>query len=997
MTFVVGTGDEIKHSELPALEQLVTMGYQYKSKTDLNKERKKTTEVLLYDRLREAIQRINPELDSDGVDDALNQIKEDSFPFTYPMMESNEKIRAKMVGLSQTGGLEPITVDQYDETGTIKKTVKLFDFENIQNNDFIVTNQFELQGFKNPIFPDIVLFVNGIPLVIIECKSPFRRNWLEDAVEKENFKKYRSAGNGYERLMFYNHVLIATCGMEARHGTISSDVNHFKNSRWSSAYPLTLPQVEEKFGRSREQEILIAGMLEHSHLLDLLKNYVIYQTISNKRVKIVAKHQQYRAVTKCTEKIKSADNRRGGVIWHTQGSGKSFTMQWVAKQAIQYGNLPLVIITDRRQLDKQIHTTFSEVGFPNPIKADKSSDLADFIKSPKGKTLMTTIQKFEEITDSTNEKIIVLVDEAHRSQYGTGAGAMDKAMPNGIYFGFSGTPIDKKDRSTYKVFGDLIDKYGFEESKADGATIPIKYVGRLPNLFVEGDESIDDLFDRIIGTEPDMTLELKEQLKREYVTKAKIAESPQRIKKIALDIVEHFTNNVLENGYKAMIVASSREAAVLYKQELDLLKAPSSKIIMDQKLGEVGKDEKSWDKYYLTDSEKRNAEDSFKNPEDETKILIVVDMLLVGFDAPVVKVLYLDKSLKEHTLLQAIARVNRPYDEWKTEGLIIDYYGVTKNIQKALEIFDSEDIKGAWEPDDYQLTILKSHHAETMSHLKDIDKNNLEQVIEAFEPVDKRDTFEEDFKKFSKVLNSQMYKKESTEYIQDFKDLCKIRQLLRNWYENPKTSTRKYATMIQKIIDDAIRATGVSELVKPMEITFENFLAYVSKFKSPRARTALIKNKAEQVIQENYAHNPAYYEKLWQMLQRLISEEKERRKENANYFDSEMENKVREIYEKVLSEKEERKKLGFERDIEFSIYGLIQEYKEDKDNSIKITKALSEKLIPKTEIVEWYNKPGIKRKMEEITYDVLDSFDIPEEDISKLSEKILTLLNKDNL
>ena len=252
-------------------------------------------------------------------------------------------------------------------------------------------------------------------------------------------------------------------------------------------------------------------------------------------------------------------------------------MQWVAKQAIQYGNLPLVIITDRRQLDKQIHTTFSEVGFPNPIKADKSSDLADFIKSPKGKTLMTTIQKFEEITDSTNEKIIVLVDEAHRSQYGTGAGAMDKAMPNGIYFGFSGTPIDKKDRSTYKVFGDLIDKYGFEESKADGATIPIKYVGRLPNLFVEGDESIDALFDRIIGTEPDMTPELKEQLKREYITKAKIAESPQRIKKIALDIVEHFTNNILENGYKAMIVASSREAAVLYKQELDLLKSPHFK------------------------------------------------------------------------------------------------------------------------------------------------------------------------------------------------------------------------------------------------------------------------------------------------------------------------------------------------------------------------------------------------------------------------------------
>lgn len=995
--FVTGTGDEIDHSELPALEQLVLMGYEYKSKNDLRKERTKTTEVLLYDRLRESISRINPELDSDGVDDAVNQIKEDSFPFTYPVMETNEKIRAKLVGLSQTGGLEPITVDQFDETGAVKKTVKLFDFENIEKNDFIVTNQFELQGFKNPIFPDIVLFVNGIPLVIIECKSPFRRNWLEDAVERENFKKYRSTGNGYEKLMFYNHILVATCGTQARHGTISSDVTHFQNSRWSSAYPLTIEQVEEKFGKSREQEVLIAGMLEKSHLLDLLKNYVLYQTINNKRIKIVAKHQQYRAVSKCAEKIKTADNRRGGVIWHTQGSGKSFTMQWVAKQAMEYGNLPLVIVTDRRQLDKQIHTTFSEVGFPTPIKADKSTHLEDFIKSPKGKTVMTTIQKFEEIKETTDEKIIVLVDEAHRSQFGTGAGAMDKAMPNGIYFGFSGTPIDRKDKSTYRVFGDLIDKYGFEESKADGATIPIKYVGRLPNLFVEGDESIDELFERIIGSEPEMTQELKEQLKREYVTKAKIAEAPQRIKKIALDIVKHYTENILENGYKAMIVASSRESAVLYKEELDRLNAPPSKIIMDQKIGETGKDGKSWDKYYLTDKQKRQAEDSFKSPEDKTKILIVVDMLLVGFDAPIVSVLYLDKSLAEHTLLQAIARVNRPYDEWKTEGLVVDYYGVTKNIQKALEIFDSDDIKGAWEPDDQQLLILKLYHSEVMKHLKGLDKSNLEQIIEAFEPVDKRDTFEEDFKKFSKVLNSQMYKKESTEYVPDFKELCKIRQLLRNAYEAPNTSTRKYATIIQKIIDDAIRAKGVSELVKPMEITFENFLAYVSKFKSPRARTALIKNKAEQVIQENYSHNPVYYEKLWAMLMRIIDEDKKRRKMNATFFDPETENKVREIYEKALAMEEERKKLGFERNIEFSIYGLIQEYREDKNNSIKITKALSEKLLPETEIIEWYNKPSIKRKTEEITYDVLESFGIPEEDITKLSEKILTLLNKDNL
>ncbi|KFM19424.1 putative type-1 restriction enzyme MjaXP R protein [Marine Group I thaumarchaeote SCGC AAA799-P11] len=998
MTFVVGKGAEIEQSELPALEQLVSMGYQYISKNDLNKERKKTTEVLLYDRLQQAISRINPELDSDGVADALNQIREDSFPFSLDTMETNEKIRAKLIGLSQTGGLEPITVDQIDESGVVKKTVKLFDFDNIDNNDFVVTNQFELQGFKNPIYPDIILYVNGIPLVIIECKSPFIAQWLEEAVEQKNFRKYRSTGNGYERLMFYNHILVATCGTQARHGTISSDTNQFEKSRWSSAYPLSIEQVEEKFGASREQEILIAGMLEKSHLLDLLKNYVIYQTKNNQRIKIIAKHQQFRAVTKCAQQIKTVNNRKGGVIWHTQGSGKSYTMHWVAKQAMQYGNLPIIVVTDRRQLDKQIHDTFTQAGFPFTEQADHSTDLEDFIKSPKGKILMTTIQKFEEIKITTNEKIIVLVDEAQRSQYGTGAGAMDNAMPNGIYFGFSGTPIDREDKSTFKVFGELIDKYGFEESKADGATIPIKYVGRLPKLFVEGDESIDELFERIIGSEPDMTPELKEKLKREYVTKKKvIAEAPQRIKKIAMDISDHFTNNILDNGYKAMIVASSRDSAVQYQRELERIKAPPSKIIMDQKIGDVGKDGFNWDKYYLTDSQKRNAEDSFVTPEDPTKILIVVDMLLVGFDAPIVKVLYLDKSLREHTLLQAIARVNRPYDEWKTEGLIIDYYGITKNIQEALQIFDSDDIKGAWEEDDQQLVVLKAYHSDTMNHLKGVDRSDLNKIIEAFEPADKRDEFEEDFKKFSKVLNSQMYKKETTQYIPDFKELCQIRQLLRNWYEDPKTSTRKYAVMIQRIIDDAIRAKGISELIKPMEITYENFLAYVSKFKSPRARTALVKNKTEQVIQENMSQDPAFYEKLWEMLMRIINEDKKKRKMNAEYFNPETENEIKEIYRQAQSRKEEQKKLGFETSIEFSIYNLLQEDNDNKEKSIKITKQLNEKLFPETLIVEWWNKSGIKRKMEESIYDILDSHNISEDKISELSEKILRIYNKDNV
>jgi type I restriction enzyme R subunit len=247
---------------------------------------------------------------------------------------------------------------------------------------------------------------------------------------------------------------------------------------------------------------------------------------------------------------------------------------------------------------------------------------------------------------------------------------MRAAMPNAVFFAFSGTPIDKKNRSTYKVFGPLIDKYTFEESKKDGTTLRIMYEGRMPDLYVEGDETIDQVFERVFVDYDEKT---KQRLKKEYVTKEKIGEAPARIKKICFDVVNHYTKHIQPNGYKAMVVAVSREAAVTYKRELDKLNAPRSKIIMTSNLGEKGKDGSSWDEYYLTSEQREDEAEKFKSPEDDTKILIVVDMLLVGYDVPIVQVMYLDKPLKEHTLLQAIARVNRIYDKQKDYGLIVDY------------------------------------------------------------------------------------------------------------------------------------------------------------------------------------------------------------------------------------------------------------------------------------------------------------------------------------
>ena len=302
---IVGTTEKEEYlkSELPAIKQLKAMGYDYKSQSDLNKKRRDYREVLLYDRLEAAIRKHNPEFDEDGVYEALSEMDESKLPYSLDIMDTNEKTRAKLVGLSRSGGgLEPITVTQNFGHGNVEKTVRLFDFDNPENNDFLVTNQFQLHGLKQPIFPDIVVFVNGIPLVVIECKSPYIKDPINEAVEK-NFQRYQSRGEGYERLMFFNHFLVATCGTLARHGTIGASVNHY--AKWSEAYPLT-EEVEKKMTEGRrpqEQEILIAGMLSKSHIMDLLKNYVIYETIGNKKIKKLAKHQQYRVVTKAVERL----------------------------------------------------------------------------------------------------------------------------------------------------------------------------------------------------------------------------------------------------------------------------------------------------------------------------------------------------------------------------------------------------------------------------------------------------------------------------------------------------------------------------------------------------------------------------------------------------------------------------------------------------------------------------------------------------------------------
>ena len=667
-------------------------------------------------------------------------------------------------------------------------------------------------------------------------------------------------------------------------------------------------------------------------------------------------------------------------------------MLWFASQLMyKFGNPAILIVTDRKQLDKQISDTFKKCGFPSPIRAESGKHLSDILANPRGKTVMTVIDKFTTKAEPfTEERVVCLVDEAHRSQYRVNAEQMRAAMPNAVFYAFTGTPVTRTEgRHTYRVFGPLLDRYGFRESQADGATLPIRYQGRMPRLHVEGGGTIDEVFERVFS---DLEPELKNRLKRQYVTKEKIAEAPSRVRRVALDLAQHYTRHIEPNGYKAMLVASSREAAVTYKRELDRINAPASKVIMTSDLGERGRDGRSWDEHYLSPVDREREAERFKDPEDPTKILIVVDMLLVGYDAPICQALYLDRRMTDHNLLQAIARVNRPYNDAKKYGLIVDYSGITRELQKALETFDNEDIRGALAPLEELLPILRRRHADAMAFFDGVDMDRTEQLIENFESARRRNSFEYAFRRFSSALDSVLPGREADPYMADFKSMSRARQILRTYYEGAGRNTRQYAKKIQQLIDDHIRSLGVSELINPMEITHENFLALVKKSvpRSRRAQAALIRSRAIRVIEELMPNNPAYYEKLHERLQRLIRDEEGRRRINADYFTDP--DAFEGIYNEALSEEAERKKTFGDygaTEFEFSLYSRLSQTS-DRERSIALAKEIFEGIKPLTGIVDFKKNASVEKEIRKIVYEALRS-DMKYEQIQEIAEETIML------
>ena len=529
------------------------------------------------------------------------------------------------------------------------------------------------------------------------------------------------------------------------------------------------------------------GLLSPATLLDILRDYVVYELDGGKLIKKLPRYQQYRAVTAAMERITGGKRpeERGGVVWHTQGSGKSLTMLWLAtklRRESGLNNPTIVVVTDRKQLDRQISDTFRACGFPAPEPAASGGDLRRLLTSSSGRTVMTTIQKFEEVLDTldgkldalnTADNIVVMVDEAHRTQYGLLGAILSKALPNAVLVGFTGTPIDRSFRhSTMRRFGPLIDAYTIRQSVQDKATVEILYEARLPDLAIQGADTLDKLFDAMFSEETEAQ---REQIKRRYANRDAVAVAERRIQMIALDIADHFKTRVRPNGFKAQVVAPSRLAAMRYARHLNDFHVRAYPIITTSL--DDGVDFKE-----AMELNQDQVTNDFKNPDGEPEVLVVVDMLLTGFDAPAEQALYLDRGLKEHGLLQAVARVNRPFthehdgvETQKGYGLVVDYHGVSRNLEAALQIFDVPDVMGAMrELGEDPTAALEAAVVAAEAHFTGRHLDDVWDCIAVFAPdastegnfkVDVFERFNADYREFSRLMDRAIPNPKALPYV----------------------------------------------------------------------------------------------------------------------------------------------------------------------------------------------------------------------------------------
>ncbi|MGU9409614.1 type I restriction endonuclease subunit R [Clostridium perfringens] len=1048
-------GNEETLVELPAVDYLEeNLGYSFihgKDLTPESGERDSLSDVVLINRLRDALRRLNPWMNEENLDRAIRYISR-ADNLGSGLLEINEKIYDALVDLTFT-----VEQDLFGNGQKKPQTVHFIDWNDVDNNDFLVVRQFEVQTLSGKsIFLDIVIFINGIPVVVLEAKSPFLEKGNNECIGKkqayEQLRRYMNArdeslGEGAPKLFYTNFFTGILNRYNAYVGTISSSYNYYLE--WKDPYPFKLEDVEEY--KNCGQNIFLQGFLEKKNLLDLMRNFIVFEAEDGVVIKKVCRYQQFRAVNKAIKKIKNGKDKisRGGVVWHTQGSGKSLTMVFLARKIKRTQGLTdstIVVVTDRIDLDKQIAGTFERTlgKITTPVRADKIDKMKKLLSNPQPQIIMTTIQKFQSETEekevmldgekstqkyaveypvlSTKQNIIVLADEAHRSQYKDTAANMRKALPNAVFIGFTGTPIDKDDKSTPRTFGGYIDKYSIKQAVDDGATVKIVYEGRRPDLQVIG-ESLEELFDEAFS---DRTDEEKEAIKQKYANKKTVVESEDRIDEIAKDLLKHYKEQIFPNGFKAQIVCVSREACVKY---YDALNRHMKEILGEGFEAQVifsgdNNDKPHLKKHFTTKSEQEKLIKRFKKPinKDKLTFLIVKDMLLTGFDAPIEQVMYLDRPLKEHTLLQAIARVNRTSTReverqlengeivkeniTKQCGYIVDYYGISNYLEDALVIFDKEELGKPMESLDDLYNEMLSYRESIMSMFRGVDKNNLDALVNKIEPEDKRAEFELMYRKFLGAVESLLPSHVDTEILNDLKWLSYIRAAAKAKFSPSESiDIADCGEKVREIIETHLKSLGVRSWIESITLFEKDFKEKINTLKSDEAQASAMEHAIKHTINIRRKENPVYYASLLERLQKILDETKNdwiERKIRLNKF---IKNHVEDGAANEASD------LGLDEK-EFAFFKVVKKYLEDggeefiakeekacyiSDETVELSKQIAKdvrEVVESFSWIDWVTNPSKTNDVErEIKLMLIKKYakKIPRAVREKLMEPLLNL------
>ncbi len=890
---------------------------------------------------------------------------------------------------------EGIKIDLKDKNNDLRgEFVNVIDFKNPENNEFLVVNQFSVQGNSVRI-PDIVVFVNGIPIAIFELKNPTdEKATVVDAFSQlhDLYKKE------IPKIFFYNQVLVISDLMKARHGTVSSSYDFF--SVWKG-----IESEDEK--HSSELEPLVKGLFNRNHLIDLIENFIVFEADAEKDAskftKKMAMYHQYFGVNKAIDRTLKAisGNKKVGVFWHTQGSGKSLSMVFYVNKAKKVDDLKsptFLFLTDRNDLDQQLYKTFLRTGYPMAKQAESIRGLEGALKEDRAGVLFTTIQKFDSREPlSARENIIVIADEAHRSQYARLAGNVRDVLPNASFMGITGTPLSLQNRNTQLVFGSNFSEYPIDKSVEDGTTVPIYYEGRLTPLHILN-QYIDLDFDQLVAEHPEG---IKDNLKRKWATLESAIGVEDRLQKVANDVIYHFVNRRYKG--KALLVTMSRRIAVrMYEIITEMRGAPEIAVVISNG--------KEFQDRIQEELDNREIEKRFKNPDDPLKIVIVCDMWLTGFDVPHLNTLYLDKALKGHTLMQAIARVNRRYKD-KEGGLIVDYIGVADNLKKALAIYTSDIQKQAMFPIEEIVNKMLQSYEEVKQFFigieyKDWPKLPNNELATLFaksvntiitDPITgginsvQKDNYLKVASRLYKLFALVMPHKQANDIREDVEFFEVVRKIIiKNTIVDPFYIDKETETAIQDLISKGIKAESIVNIFgqgneeKPdISILDEKFLEDIKKSHFKNLTIEAIRKLMEDELRFRKRTNILRYDTLLSKLQEIIEEY-----ENNIINSSKVIERLIELAKEIKEANEAGKEFGLTPE-EMAFYDALSQGKKSlkEDGLKKIVKDIIH-AIRGDIAIDWTNHEIIKARVRADVRLVLLRNNIAFEEVDTLVERV---------